>query len=484
MEVTRNVPLLQVRQVEAYVKNEGRRWETSRAALSFLSFRIQEGGASCNATRDSMADAKFLKFDSLSLHAGQQPDPVTGARAVPIYQTTSYVFDDSDHAAALFNLESPGHIYSRISNPTVSVLEERIAALEGGVGTVCTASGHAALFLAIATLMDSGAHIVSSAALYGGSLNLFRLTLPRFGITTSFVNPRDIDGFRKAIRPETRLVFAETIGNPGLEVLDVPALAAVAHEAKLPLMVDATFTTPYLSRPIEQGADLVLHSATKWLGGHGLAIGGALVDGGKFDWEASGKFPTLTEPYAGYHGIDFAEDFGPAAFIMRARLEGLRDFGACMSPANAFYILQGVETLPLRMARHVENAQKVSVALKQDPAVQWVNYPGAPDSPDAALAKKLLPKGAGSMISFGVKGGRAAGRKFIDALKLASHLANVGDAKTLVIHPASTTHRQLDEAALKAAGIGEELIRLSVGLEDASDIIDDLSQALKASQKV
>jgi O-acetylhomoserine (thiol)-lyase len=430
-----------------------------------------------------MADPKFLKFDSLSLHAGQQPDPVTGARAVPIYQTTSYVFDDSDHAAALFNLESPGHIYSRISNPTVGVLEERIAALEGGVGAVCTASGHAALFLAIATLMDSGAHIVSSSALYGGSLNLFRLTLPRFGITTSFVNPRDIDGFRKAIRPETRLVFAETIGNPGLEVLDVPALAAVAHEAKLPLLVDATFTTPYLSRPIEQGADLVLHSATKWLGGHGLAIGGALVDGGKFDWEASGKFPTLTEPYAGYHGIDFAEDFGPAAFIMRARLEGLRDFGACMSPGNAFYILQGVETLPLRMARHVENAQKVAVALKQDPAVQWVNYPGAPDSPDAALVKKLLPKGAGSMISFGVKGGRLAGRKFIDALKLASHLANVGDAKTLVIHPASTTHRQLDEAALKAAGIGEELIRLSVGLEDASDIIDDLAQALKASQK-
>jgi O-acetylhomoserine (thiol)-lyase len=430
-----------------------------------------------------MTDPKFLKFDSLSLHAGQQPDPVTGARAVPIYQTTSYVFDDSDHAAALFNLESPGHIYSRISNPTVGVLEERIAALEGAVGTVCTSSGHAALFLAIATLMDSGGHIVSSAALYGGSLNLFRLTLPRFGITTSFVNPRDIDGFRKAIRAETRLVFAETIGNPGLEVLDVPALAEVAHEAKLPLMVDATFTTPYLSRPIEQGADLIMHSATKWLGGHGLAIGGALVDGGKFDWEASGKFPTLTEPYAGYHGIDFAEDFGPAAFIMRARLEGLRDFGACLSPANAFYILQGVETLPLRMARHVENAQKVAAALKQDPAVQWVNYPGAPDSPDAALVKKLLPKGAGSMISLGVKGGRAAGRKFIDALKLASHLANVGDAKTLILHPASTTHRQLDEAALKAAGIGEELVRLSVGLEDASDIIDDLSQALKASQK-
>lgn len=430
-----------------------------------------------------MADPKFLSFDSLALHAGQQPDPVTGARAVPIYQTTSYVFESSDHAAALFNLESPGHIYSRISNPTVGVLEERIAALEGGVGAVATASGHAALVLAILTLMGQGGHIVSSAALYGGSLNLFRLTLPRLGITTSFVNPRDIAGFAKAIRPETRLVFAETIGNPGLEVLDVPALADVAHKAGLPLLVDATFTTPYLSRPIEQGADLVLHSATKWLGGHGLAIGGVLVDGGRFDWEQGGKFPTLTEPYAGYHGIDFAEDFGPAAFIMRARLEGLRDFGACMSPANAFYILQGVETLPLRMARHVENAKKVAAALKTNPAVQWVNYPGDPESPDRAIVARLLPKGAGSMISFGVKGGRAAGSKFIDSLKLASNLANVGDAKTLVIHPASTTHRQLDEAALQAAGIGEELIRLSVGLEDVGDILDDLGQALRASQK-
>ena len=440
------------------------------------------------ASGDGMADPRFLKFDTLSLHAGQRPDPVTGARAVPIYQTTSYVFDDADHAAALFNLEQPGHIYSRISNPTVAVFEERIAALEGGVGAVAAASGHAALFLAIATLMGQGGHIVSSAALYGGSLNLFRLTLPRFGITTSFVNPRDIAGFKAAIRPETRLIFAETIGNPGLEVLDVPALAEVAHAAKLPLLLDATFTTPYLSQPLSQGADLVLHSATKWLGGHGLAIGGVLVDGGRFDWEAAsdssgGKFPTLTEPYAGYHGIDFAEDFGPAAFIMRARLEGLRDFGACMSPANAMYLLQGVETLPLRMARHVENAVKVVAALKSNPAVAWVNYPGHPDHPDYALAQRLLPKGAGSMVSFGVKGGRAAGRKFIDSLKLSSHLANVGDAKTLVIHPASTTHRQLDEAALRAAGFGEELIRLSVGLEDAGDIVDDLSQALRASQK-
>jgi O-acetylhomoserine (thiol)-lyase len=286
-----------------------------------------------------MADGPFLKFDTLSLHAGQQPDPVTGARAVPLYQTTSYVFRDTDHAAALFNLERPGHIYSRISNPTVAVLEERIAALEGGVGTVCTASGQAALHLAIVTLMGAGGHIVASKFIYGGSHNLFTHTLPRFGITTSFVDPRDKEAFRAAIRPETRLVFAEVIGNPGLEVLNLPAIAEVGHAAGLPLMIDSTFTTPYLCRPFEHGADIVMHSATKWLGGHGVAIGGALVDGGRFDWEASGKFPTLTEPYAGYHGIDFAEEFGPAAFIMRARAEGLRDFGACMSPTNAFQIL-------------------------------------------------------------------------------------------------------------------------------------------------
>src|SRR5215510_10328133 len=345
-----------------------------------------------------MAEPKFPRFDTLSLHAGQQPDPATGARAQPIYQTTSYVFRDTDHAAALFNLERPGHIYSRISNPTVAALEERIAALEGGVGAVCTASGQAALHLAIATLMDAGSHIVASTALYGGSVNLLKLTLPRFGITTTFVNPRDLDGFRRAIRPDTRLVFAETIGNPNLEVLDLSAVAEIAHAAGLPLMIDSTFSTPYLNRPIEHGADIVMHSATKWLGGHGVAIGGVIVDGGRFDWEKSGKFPTLTEPYAGYHGIDFAEDFGPQAFVMRARAEGLRDFGACMSPANAFYILQGVETLPLRMARHVENARSVAAALKSDPAVQWVNYPGDPDSPDAALVKQLLPKGAGSII--------------------------------------------------------------------------------------
>jgi O-acetylhomoserine (thiol)-lyase len=430
-----------------------------------------------------MPDPKFIRFDTLSLHAGQQPDPVTGARAVPIYQTTSFVFPDVDYAASLFNLERAGHIYSRISNPTVAVLEERIAALEGGVGAICTASGQAALHLAIATLMGQGSHIVSSASIYGGSHNLFTHTLPRFGITTTFVNPRDPAAFRAALRPETRLIFGETLGNPGLEILDLEAVSRVAHEAGIPLMIDSTFATPYLCRPFEWGVDLVMHSATKWLGGHGTAIGGVIVDSGKFDWEASGKFPTLTEPYAGYHGLDFAEEFGPQAFIMRARAEGLRDFGASMSPANAFYILQGVETLPIRMARHVENARKVVAFLAASEDVAWVNYPELPTHKDNALAKKLLPLGAGSIVSFGIKGGRAGGRRFIEALRVFSHLANVGDAKSLVIHPASTTHQQMDAAALAAAGVGEEMIRLSVGLEDAGDLIDDLGQALRASRK-
>jgi O-acetylhomoserine (thiol)-lyase len=430
-----------------------------------------------------MPEPKFPKFATLSLHAGQRPDPTTGARAVPIYQTTSYVFRDSDHAAALFNLEEPGYLYSRIANPTVAVLEERLAALEGGVGAVCTASGQAALHLAIATLMGTGGHIVAAASLYGGSINLLKLTLPRFGITTTFVDPRDPGAFRAAVRPETRLVFAEILGNPGLEVLDVGAVAAVAHEAGLPLMVDATFATPYLCRPIDHGCDIVMHSATKWLGGHGVAIGGVLVDGGRFGWEAAGKFPTLTEPYAGYHGIDFAEEFGPQAFVMRARAEGLRDFGACMSPANAFHLIQGVETLPLRMAAHMANTRRVLDFLGKSDAVAWVIHPELASHPDHALAQRLLPKGAGSIVSFGVKGGRAAGKRFVDSLKLVSHLANVGDAKSLVIHPASTTHQQLDAAALAAAGVGEDMIRLSVGLEDADDIVADLDQALRAAQK-
>ena len=427
------------------------------------------------------SSGNVYEFDTLSLHAGQQPDPVTGARAVPIYQTTSYVFRDVDHAASLFNLERAGHIYSRISNPTVAVLEERIAALEGGVGAVATASGHAALVLGILTLMGQGGHIVASSALYGGSHNLFSHTLPRFGIETTKVHPRDIDGFREAIRPETRLVFGETIGNPGLEVMDLEAIGAIAHAAGLPLMVDSTFATPHLCRPFEHGADIIVHSATKWLGGHGVAIGGLLVDGGNFDWETSGKFPTLTEPYAGYHGLDFAEEFGPQAFVMRARAEGLRDFGACMAPATAFHILQGIETLPLRMDRHVENARKVAAFLAGSDAVEWVAYPELESHPDKELAALLLPKGAGSMIAFGIKGGREAGKIFIEKLVIWSHLANVGDAKSLVIHPASTTHQQMDAETMKAAGLSEDLVRLSVGLENPDDLISDLRQAMRAA---
>ena len=430
-----------------------------------------------------MSESKFLKPDTLALHAGQRPDPVTGARAVPVYQTTSYVFRDAEHAASLFNLERPGHIYSRISNPTVAVLEERIAALDNGVAAIGTASGHAALFLAIATLMGTGGHIVASSALYGGSINLFSHTLPRFGIETTLVHPRDLAGFKVAIRPETRLIFAEIVGNPGLEVLDIEALAEIASAAKLPLAIDNTFLTPVLMRPIDHGAAMVIHSATKWLGGHGLAIAGLLVDGGRFDWEESGLFPTLTEPYEGYHGIDFSEEFGPSAFAMRARAEGLRDFGPTMAPQTALYILQGIETLPLRMARHMENTLKVLEFLSGEDAVGWVLHPALESHPDHALAQRLLPKGAGSIVSFGVKGGREAGRKFIEASQLCSHLANVGDAKSLVIHPASTTHSQLNAQQLAAGGVGEDMIRLSVGLEDPDDIVADLRQALRASQR-
>jgi O-acetylhomoserine (thiol)-lyase len=430
-----------------------------------------------------MAGPKPPSFETLSLHAGQHPDPVTGARAVPIYQTTSYVFQDADHAAALFNLERAGHIYTRISNPTIAVLEERLAALEGGVGAVCTASGMAAMHLAIATLLSAGDHIVASASLYGGTINLLTHTLPRFGITTTFVKPRDHSAMRAAIRPNTRLMIGETIGNPGLEVLDIPKVAEIAHAAKIPLLIDNTFATPFLSRPAEQGADLIMHSITKWIGGHGVAIGGVIVDSGQFDFQASGKFPTITEPYAGYHGIIFSEEFGPAAFITRARTEGLRDFGGCLSPTNAFYLLQGVETLPLRMERHVQNTAAVLEFLTKHKAVEWVLHPTLDTHPDYELAKQLLPKGAGSIVSCGIRGGREAGRRFIESLRLASHLANVGDAKTLVIHPASTTHQQMNAAQLKEAGLGEELVRLSIGLEAASDIIDDFDRALRASQK-
>ncbi len=430
-----------------------------------------------------MIEPEFLKFDTLSLHAGQQPDPSTGARAVPIYMTTSYVFDDSDHAAGLFNLEIPGHLYSRLTNPTVAVLEERIAALEGGVGAVCTASGQAAFHLAVVTLMGQGGHIVASRNIYGGTHQMLNVTLPRFGITATFVDPREPEQFEAAITDDTRLVFAETLGNPGIEVLDVGAVAEAAHKAGLPLMVDSTFSTPYLIRPIEHGADIVMHSVTKFLGGHGVALGGVLVDGGRFDWEASGRFETMTEPYVGYHGISFADEFGPGAFITRARAEGLRDFGAAMSPANAFQLLQGIETLPLRMRKHVSNAEAVTEMLVGHDAVGWVKYPSAPTHPDRELARRLYPQGAGAILSFGVKGGRGAGRKFIESVKLASHLANVGDAKTLVLHPASTTHQQMSAQDLLDAGVSEDLIRVSVGIEDPRDIIDDLARALRASQR-
>lgn len=437
---------------------------------------------------EEMADAGFLKFDTLALHAGQQPDPATGARAVPIHATTAYVYKDADQAASLFNLETGGHVYSRISNPTVSVLEERLAALEGGIGAVCTASGQAAMHLAVATLLGAGGHIVASRALYGGTRNLLGLTLPRFGIGTSFVPPRDPQAFADAIRPETRLVVAEVVGNPGLEVLDIPAIAAVAHDAGIPLLIDATFTTPVLCRPLELGADLVLHSATKWLGGHGAVVAGALIDGGRFDWSAGRGFPTLTDPYSGYDGLSFAEQFGPAAFVMRARYEGLRDFGAVLSAESASRILQGVETLALRMPRHVANAREVARWLARraaDPqgGVIWVSHPDLPDHPDHELAKRLMPNGAGSVVAFGVRGGRAAGRRLIEALKLFSHVTNVGDARSLVTHPASTTHMQLGACELEEAGIGEEMIRLSVGLEDPADLVADLAQALKAAAR-
>ena len=430
-----------------------------------------------------MAGPKYPGFDTLALHAGQSPDPATGSRAVPIYQTTSYVFRDTEHAASLFNMERAGHVYSRISNPTVAVLEERMAALEGGVGAIATASGQAALHLAIATLMDAGSHVVSSGSLYGGSHNLLAYTLKRFGIETTFINPRHLDDWQRAIRPSTRLLFGETLGNPGLDVLDIPSVAEIAQRAKLPLLVDATFTTPYLMQPFKLGADLLYHSATKFLGGHGTAIGGVLVDSGRFDWEASGKFATLTEAYAGFHNMDFAEESGTRAFLLRARREGLRDFGACMAPMTAFQILQGVETLHLRMPRHVESTRKMVQFLASHAAVAKVIYPELAEHPDHALAKKLLPLGAGAVFSFEIKGGRAAGKTFIESLRIFSHLANVGDAKSLVIHPASTTHYRMSDADLQKAGITAGTVRLSIGLEDAQDLVDDLDRALRASQK-
>ncbi|PAT40499.1 O-acetylhomoserine aminocarboxypropyltransferase [Vandammella animalimorsus] len=422
-------------------------------------------------------------FDTLALHAGAAPDAATGARAVPLHLSTSFVFESSEHAASLFNMERAGHVYSRISNPTTAVLEQRMAALEGGAGAIATASGQAALHLAIATLMGAGGHIVASSAIYGGSQNLLNYTLRRFGIETTFVHPGDLDAWRAAIRPNTRLLFGETVGNPGLDVLDVPAVAEIAHAARLPLLVDSTFTTPYLMQPLALGADLVYHSATKFLCGHGTVVGGVIVDGGAFDWDGSGLFPELTQPYEGFHGMVFSEEATAGAFLLRARREGLRDFGAALSPHSAWTILQGIETLSLRMQRHIANTEKVVQFLASHPMVERVGHPLLESHPSHALAQKLLPRGVASVFSFDLKGSRAQGKAFVDALKIFSHLANVGDCRSLVIHPASTTHFRMDDAALAAAGITQGTIRLSIGLEEADDLIDDLKRALKAAEK-
>ena len=422
-------------------------------------------------------------FDTLALHAGAAPDPATGARAVPIHLTTSFVFESSDQAAALFNLERPGHVYSRISNPTNAVLEQRISALEGGIGAITTASGQAALHLSIATLMGAGSHIVASSALYGGSHNLLHYTLSRFGIRTTFVKPGDLDAWRAAVQPDTKLFFGETVGNPGMDVLDIEVVSAIAHEAGVPLLVDSTLTSPWLIKPFDHGADLVYHSATKFLSGHGTVVGGVVVDGGSFDWDKSGKFAELSQAYAGFHNMVFSEESTVGAFLLRARREGLRDFGACMSPHTAWLILQGIETLPLRMARHMDNTAQVVEFLAAHPLVSRVGHPMLESHPSHALAQKLLPRGAGSVFSFDIKASRSQGQKFIETLQVFSHLANVGDCRSLVIHPASTTHFRMSDEALAAGGIGPGTIRLSIGLEDPADLIDDLKKALKAAEK-
>lgn len=420
-------------------------------------------------------------IETLAIHAGQIPDPTTGARAVPIYQTTAYNFQDTQHAADLFSLKANGYIYTRISNPTTDVLEKRIATLEGGIGAIAFASGQAAIIGAILNILESGDEIVSSASLYGGTYNLFAYNLPRLGIKVKFVDASELENFAAAITERTKLVYAEALGNPSGDVLDIEGVAKLAHKNGIPLMVDATFVTPYLLKPIDFGADIVIHSATKFLGGHGVAMGGVVVDAGKFDWKSS-KFPLLSQPDPSYQGINYAADIGAAAFITRLRVQILRDFGATISPFNAFLILLGIETLPLRMQKHVENALEIAQYLQKNPAVSWVNYSSLPNSEQKTKADKYLSKGAGSIFTFGIKGGLEAGRKFINSLKLISLLANVGDAKTLVIHPASTTHSQLTPEQLKSSGVQEDLIRLSVGIEDVADIIADLQQALEKSQ--
>ncbi|MGE5620180.1 MAG: homocysteine synthase [Sphingomonadaceae bacterium] len=418
------------------------------------------------------------RFDTLALHGGQQPDPATGSRAVPIYQTTSYVFQDADHAASLFSLEKAGNIYTRIMNPTTDVFEKRVALLEGGIGALAVASGQAAETLALLNILRAGDELVAASSLYGGTYNLFAVTLPKMGISTRFVDSSDPENFRRAITDRTRALYAETIGNPKLDVLDIEAVAAIAHEAGVPLIVDNTFASPYLCRPFDFGADLVIHSATKYIGGHGTSIGGIIVDSGRFDW-ANGKFPELVEPDPSYHGVCYWNSFGNAAYIVKARVQMLRDLGAALSPFNAFLFLQGLETLSLRMERHSDNALKVARFLEEHPKVAWVAYPGLPSHPTHSLAERYLRDGkAGGMIGFGIKGGREAGKRFINSVQLLSLLANVGDAKSLVIHPASTTHQQLTAEQQLAAGVTEDFIRLSVGIEDVHDIIEDLDQAL------
>lgn len=419
-----------------------------------------------------------LRFNTLQQHAGHVPDSDTGSRAVPIYQTTAYVFRNSQHAADRFALKDAGPIYSRLGNPTVGVFEDRIAALEGGVGALATASGAAAVTYSVLNIAGAGDEIVSASTVYGGTFSLFQHTLPKYGIKTNFVNPDDPENFRKAITDKTKAVYIESLGNPGINVIDIEAVAEIAHENGIPLIVDNTFPTPYLFRPLEHGADIVVHSASKFIGGHGSTIAGVIVDGGKFDWSASGRFPGLTTPDESYHGLNYYEALGPLAYITKIRAGLLRDTGATLSPLSAFLLIQGTETLSLRVERHVENTRKIVKFLKNHPLVEWVNYPELEDNKYYDLAKKYFPKGAGSIFTFGIKGGVEAGKKFSDALEIFSLLANVGDTKSLVIHPASTTHSQLTEEELISAGVAPELIRLSIGIEDADDIIEDLDQAL------
>ncbi|HEY2627576.1 MAG TPA: O-acetylhomoserine aminocarboxypropyltransferase/cysteine synthase family protein [Usitatibacter sp.] len=422
-----------------------------------------------------MADREF-GFETLCLHAGQIPDTQTGSRAVPLYQTTSYVFDSAEHAASLFNLQTFGNVYTRLSNPTTAVFEERVAALEGGRAAVATASGQAAEMVAFLNILQSGDHVVSSSKLYGGTLTMLGVNLPKLGIDATFVDPDDPENFRRAIKPNTKAIFSETLGNPAINMIDIVAIAAVAHEVGVPFIVDNTAASPYLCQPLKHGADIVVHSATKFLGGHGTTMGGVVVEGGKFPWD-NGKFPSMTEPSAGYHGVRFYETFGDFGFTMKARMEILRVFGPTLSPFNAWQLLQGIETLPVRMDRHCANAMAVAKFLHAHPKVTWVSYPGLPDSPYHDLAKRYMPKGAGSLLAFGV-GSFEMGVKFIESLTFISHLANIGDAKSLVIHPASTTHRQLDEEQQRRAGVSPDMVRLSIGLESIEDILWDLEKAL------